>query len=110
MPSPRLNPSSLVAIGDCACYGGITALRNLFKKGEVLERAYIDTESTLIGDIPRSNEIPQLRDMVRPIQEIVKVDAFIPGCPPDADAIYFALTELLAGRIPVWPEDKLKYD
>ena len=100
----------LVAIGDCSCYGGITALRNLFKKGDVLERAYIDTESTLIGDIPRSSEIPQLRDKVRPIQEIVKVDAFIPGCPPDADAIYFALTELLAGRIPVWPEEKLQYD
>ena len=52
----RAKSKILVAIGDCACYGGITALRNLFKKGEVLERAYIDTESTLIGDIPRSND------------------------------------------------------
>jgi NAD-reducing hydrogenase small subunit len=30
----------------------------------------------------------------------VPVDVFIPGCPPSADNIFFALTELLAGRQP----------
>lgn len=100
----------LVAIGDCSCYGGITALRNLFKKEAILERAYMDTESTLIGDIPQSAEVPVLRNKVKPIREIVKVDAYIPGCPPTADEIYYALTELLAGRIPVWNNGKLHYD
>jgi NAD-reducing hydrogenase small subunit len=37
---------------------------------------------------------------VRPVHEVVKVDLFVPGCPPSADTIYFALTELLAGRVP----------
>jgi len=34
------------------------------------------------------------------VHEVVKVDVFLPGCPPRADAIYFVLTELLEGRIP----------
>jgi NAD-reducing hydrogenase small subunit len=106
----RAKSKILVAIGDCACYGGIPALRNSFNKDAVLERAFMDTESTLIGDIPQSAEIPVLCAKVKPIQEFVKVDAYIPGCPPSADEIYFALTELLAGRIPVWSNGRLHYD
>jgi len=34
------------------------------------------------------------------LHEVVKVDVYIPGCPPSADSIYFALTELLEGRMP----------
>jgi NAD-reducing hydrogenase small subunit len=38
----------------------------------------------------------------------VKVDLYLPGCPPHADLIYFVLTELIAGRVPDL-KDKLKY-
>jgi NAD-reducing hydrogenase small subunit len=38
------------------------------------------------------------------------VDVFVPGCPPDADAIWYALTELLAGRTPRWSEGNMRYD
>jgi NAD-reducing hydrogenase small subunit len=31
---------------------------------------------------------------------VVKVDYFIPGCPPSAAIINYVLTELLAGRTP----------
>jgi NAD-reducing hydrogenase small subunit len=34
------------------------------------------------------------------VHAVVPVDVFMPGCPPSADTIYFALTELLAGRLP----------
>jgi NAD-reducing hydrogenase small subunit len=37
---------------------------------------------------------------VRPLHEVVKVDYFIPGCPPPADLINYVLTELLNGRVP----------
>jgi NAD-reducing hydrogenase small subunit len=34
------------------------------------------------------------------VHAVVPVDVFMPGCPPSADTIYFALCELLAGRLP----------
>ncbi|GAI55916.1 unnamed protein product, partial [marine sediment metagenome] len=43
-------------------------------------------------------------------RKVVKVDVYIPGCPPSADSIYYALTELVNGRIPVLEGDSLHYD
>jgi NAD-reducing hydrogenase small subunit len=34
------------------------------------------------------------------VHEVVKVDLFVPGCPPPADAIHYVISELLAGRTP----------
>jgi len=100
----------LVALGDCALTGNIPALRNPFKLKEVVSRGFVETESTQVGEIPDTTVLPRLLKQVRPIQEFVKVDAHIPGCPPDADTIWYALTELLAGRMPQWNETNLKYD
>ena len=100
----------LIALGDCAMTGNIPALRNQQKLQEVFERAYVESESTQVGEVPDSSEVPKLLTKVRPIQEFVKVDACIPGCPPDADAIWYALTELLAGRAPQWNPTNMRYD
>jgi NAD-reducing hydrogenase small subunit len=35
------------------------------------------------------------------LHEVIKVDLYLPGCPPPADAIWYVLTEFLAGRTPV---------
>lgn len=99
----------LIAMGDCATFGGICTMRNYFNKEEVLRRAYVETESTVDGVIPTSDEIAPLLDRVKAVHEVVKVDFQLPGCAPDPDAIWFALTELLAGRTPVL-EDKMHYD
>ena len=85
-------------------------MRNLFSKEDVLRRSYIETESTSEGSIPSSEELPKLLDQVKPINEIVKVDCYVPGCPPDPEAIYYALAELLAGRVPVLPGNMMKFD
>ncbi len=100
----------LVALGDCALTGNIPALRNRQKLTDVMERGYVETESTQAGDVPNAPELPKMLASVRPIQEFVKVDAHIPGCPPDADAIWYALTELLAGRKPNWNPANMRYD
>ncbi len=100
----------LIALGDCGTFGGVCAMRNYFTTEEVLRRGYIETESTVDGKIPKSDEIAHLYDRVKPICEVVKVDLQVPGCPPDADTIWYALTELLAGRMPVFTPDKLRYD
>jgi len=83
----------LVAMGDCACFGGIPAMRNLVDKEAALRRGYVETESK-----------------VMPLHEVVKVDVHLPGCPPSADAIYYTLSELVAGRIPVLAGENLRYD
>ena len=101
----------LIAIGDCATFGGVPAMRNLCGTQEALKRAYLETESTVEGVIPDSPELGVPLDEVVGVDKVVKVDLFIPGCPPSADALYYALSELLAGRPPiVLPPHLFKYD
>ena len=91
----------LVSFGDCAVAGNVTAMRNVLGKAEpVLQRAYIENV-TLKPQLPcEPGIVPALLDHVRPVHEVVPVDVHLPGCPPSADIIYFALSELLAGRKP----------
>ena len=100
----------LIALGDCAAMNGIPGMRNDMSAEEVLRRGYIETESTVDGKIPRSEEIARLFDKVVPVHEVVKVDINIPGCPPSPESIYFVLSELLEGRIPTLTGEYLKYD
>ena len=100
----------LIALGDCAVTGNIPALRNQFPLKDCLARAYEQAESNRISCIPNDPVVPKLCPKARPLQEVVKVDFSIPGCPPDADMIWYALTELLAGRTPQWNEKNLRYD
>lgn len=101
----------LIAVGDCATFGGIVAMRNMVGTQAALERAYLETESTVDGVIPDSEELGKPLDTVTGVDKVVKVDLFIPGCPPSADALYYALSELVAGRLPVvLPQEHFKYD
>jgi len=103
-------PEVLIALGDCATFGGICTMLNFFDTEEALRRAYIETESTVDGKIPRSEEIARPLEKVLAVNEVVTVDVQLPGCPPSADAIWHVLTELLAGRTPVLEGENLKYD
>ncbi len=99
----------LVALGDCAVFGGVPAMRNFFTLEESLRRAYVETESTDgNGKIPDDPElaVPQ---RVRALSEVVPVDIFVPGCPPDADTIFYVLSELAQGRKPEITGDKLDW-
>jgi NAD-reducing hydrogenase small subunit len=97
----RARSRLLVAFGDCAVTGNVTALRNVLGRAEpVLQRAYVENV-TLAPGVPREPGIvPPLLDRVRPLHEVVQVDVHLPGCPPSADLIHYAVTELVAGRTP----------
>ncbi len=99
----------LVALGDCAVFGGVPAMRNMCGAKAALQRAYVDAESNdSEGKIPADPELAEMT-RVRAIHEVVPVDLHIPGCPPDADVIFYALSELAQGRIPEIKKDKLHW-
>jgi NAD-reducing hydrogenase small subunit len=82
----------LISMGDCAVTGNVPSLRNPFGPERVLQHVYLK-------HAPREI-VPPLLPRVLPVHQVVAVDAYLPGCPPSADVLYFALTELLAGRMP----------
>jgi NAD-reducing hydrogenase small subunit len=103
----RTRTKILVSLGDCAVSGNVTALRNAWDNSDkvVLERAYVENVD-VNPQIP--TDIPKLLKQAFPLHEIVKVDYYIPGCPPSADLINYVLTELLSGKTPNM-ECKSKY-
>ena len=103
----RSRTKILISLGDCAVTGNVTALRNSWRHSDeaVLLRAYKD-KADLNAAIPTA--VPKLLIKARPLHEEVKVDFYIPGCPPSADLINYVLNELLAGRAPVM-EGRSKY-
>lgn len=88
----------LVAFGDCAVTSNVPGMRNRFDREEVLARAYPESGSSTPR--PPREGVPALLPKVQPLHAYVKVDAFLPGCPPPADAIFFLLSSLLDGHLP----------
>lgn len=108
----RRNCEILVSVGECAVLGGLPALRNMLPLKECLDEAYLNgpTVHNPSNRIPDDPDIPLLLNKVTPCHEIVKIDYFLPGCPPSGDAIWAALQALLTGKPPVLPYELLKYD
>jgi NAD-reducing hydrogenase small subunit len=99
----------LVALGDCAVFGGVPAMRNFFDIEDALKRAYVETESTdSEGQIPTDPELCR-PTKVRAVHEVVPVDIWLPGCPPSADQIFYVLSELAQGRKPELKDDMLQW-
>jgi NAD-reducing hydrogenase small subunit len=107
----RASCKILVAVGACAINGGLPAQRNHLDLREVLSEVYMAEDGLVPGSrIPNDPELPLLLDKVRPIHEIVKIDYFLPGCPPSADTIWKFLTDLLAGHTPDLGYSLIRYD
>ncbi len=102
----------LISVGDCAIMGGIPAMRNQVPLDECLAEAYLDgpTVYNPSGKVPNDPEIPLLLNQVFPCHEVVKIDYFIPGCPPPADTLWEALTALLNNKPLELPYALIKYD
>ncbi len=106
----RDNCRILIAIGACAVNGGLPAQRNLLDLRDCLQEVYLTEPGLASGGIPNDPELPLPLDQVYPLHEVVKIDYFIPGCPPSADAIWKFLTDLLAGRTPTLAHGLIHYD
>lgn len=108
----RENCDILVALGDCAINGCIPAMRNNIPLRECLEEAYLNGPSVYNPQkiIPNDKELPLCLNSVYPCNEVVKMDYFLPGCPPSADTIWQALVALLNNKPLELPYELIKYD
>jgi len=93
----RKKCKTLIALGSCACFGGIPALANQYNTQEMLEKVYRDSISTETNGMP-NEQIPALTDRVYAVQEIVPVDMSLPGCPTTPEMVTGALLALLEGK------------
>lgn len=100
----------LVAVGSCAITGGLPAQRNHLDLGACLTEVYLTEPGLGHGGIPDDPELPLPLDKVHPLHEVVKVDYFLPGCPPSAEAIWQFMTDLIAGRTPKLGRGLIQYD
>lgn len=106
----RANCKTLIAVGACAINGGVPAQRNHLDVRELLQSVYLTGKGLERGSIPNDRELPLLLEKVRPLQDVVKIDYFLPGCPPSGEAIWAFLTQLIAGRTPQLGGPLLRYD
>ncbi|WP_411894452.1 2Fe-2S iron-sulfur cluster-binding protein [Winogradskyella sp. A2] len=102
----------LIAFGECSIMGGIPAMRNFVPLEECLEEAYIHGLTSEIGTntIPNHEDIPKILDRVYPCNEIVKIDHYIPGCPPDAQHIWKVVKNVLLNEDYSITHEEFKYD
>jgi NAD-reducing hydrogenase small subunit len=108
----RKNCDILISVGECAICGGIPAMRNGIPLKECLDEAYLNgpTVYNPSGKLPDDADIPLLLNKVYPCHEVVKIDYFLQGCPPPADAIWHTLVALLTNKPAELPYELIKYD
>ena len=88
-------------------------MRNGIPIKECLDEAYLNgptVKANETGILPNDPELPMLLDKVYPCHEIVKIDYFLPGCPPRADLIWEALVALITGDEMKLPYEVIKFD
>jgi F420-non-reducing hydrogenase small subunit len=106
----RSKSKIMIAYGSCAYEGCIPGLANLFSMDSVLDRVYKDSPSTDNQGkvLPQARvtvaegelELPRLYVAVRALHQIVDVDYFVPGCPPEPKTTWLALEALVSGALP----------
>jgi len=97
----RANSRLVISFGDCAVTGNVTALRNpLGDPKEILRAVYVAAPDR-DGQIPHApGLVPELLPQVLPLHKVIRVDAFLTGCPPPADRIRTAVEAILEGSLP----------
>jgi NAD-reducing hydrogenase small subunit len=108
----RARTKVVVAFGDCAVTGNVTAIRNQLGAANaenVLQRAYVEAADLNQG-VPREPGIvPALLPRVMPVHELIPVEYYLPGCPPSAARIKSFLEQVLAGNEPVLSGKDIKF-
>jgi F420-non-reducing hydrogenase small subunit len=103
----RQKSKVLVAYGSCSHMGGIPGLANFSTKEDVLRRVYEECESVVNKDNVRPQPehevregvltLPEFYNDVRSLAQVVDVDYFLPGCPPQTERLLEVFTAIVSG-------------
>jgi len=106
----RRKSKVLIAYGACSQSGGIPSLSNQFDRESILKFVYEGSSSTVneVKTRPKLESgtngmkvtLPELREVVRSLDQVVDVDYSIPGCAPTPKILMSALQVLLSGQLP----------
>jgi F420-non-reducing hydrogenase small subunit len=100
----------VVSFGACAGQGGVPGLANQYGSGPIKKYVYTKTASTVNPNatLPQERtlmkegevELPDFYDRVFPLDEIINVDYYLPGCPPTSESVFKAVTAIAEGKLP----------
>jgi F420-non-reducing hydrogenase small subunit len=103
----RRKSQLLIAYGSCAWVGGIPALSNLHTRREHLETIYLsgptlDNPQRIVPQekttVPEGTlKLPRFFDRVMTLADMVPVDYFIPGCPPETEQVWNVMQAFIRG-------------
>lgn len=94
----RESCGAIIAFGTCPVYGGPHSSAYAHDTAELLDGAYVNNPTTATNTVP--DQVPVLLEGNRPLDSEIKVDLYIPGCPPHAAYIFEGLVALIRGRAP----------
>lgn len=90
----RQSCKTIIAFGTCAVYGGLHGAGLAHSREEIMDHVYLQNPTTRTDFVP-DNSISALEKMVTPIDEVIDVDLYLPGCPPHPYFILEGLNGLL---------------
>jgi F420-non-reducing hydrogenase small subunit len=106
----RKKSQLLIAFGSCAHLGGVPGLANLWDRQAILAYVYNEASSVTnaAGIVPQPQTkanghtitLPVFGDTVSPLDQMVEVDYYLPGCPPPVKLIVNAVTAILESKLP----------
>ena len=106
----RRKSKVVIAYGSCAHMGGIPSLANEFTREQIMEYMYQEAPSVVNPEKTRpmlsfkhnsqNVTLPEIRNLVRTLDQVIDVDYYLPGCPPTPKLLKQAVLTLLSGEFP----------
>jgi len=110
----RKKSKIVVAYGACSAWGGVPGLANLYEPSEIIRRKYLEMETienpdkeypkhlvkVKINNREIELELPKLLPKLKPLDQVIEVDYYLPGCPPTPEVFWNALQQILTGNLP----------
>jgi len=95
----RKKCKTIIAFGTCAVYGGLHGAGLAHSREEIMDHVYLKNPTTRTDFIP-ATAVDELEKLVIPVDEVIDVDLYLPGCPPHAHFIFEGLSALIEGKAP----------